>query len=324
MIITEAPLPRKIGFGLMVHSEDTTEGILELLEKIYRPEHCYIIHFDLKTPRESIEKFTKTYPEIKITEKSYDIEWGSFNMVRAQLELQKVECDYEHFVYLDGSSYPMRPMKYIEDDINNIPIGYNIVFSNDPGYGSEIPTCKEGSPTMQACSRSGARCIDAECTKYSDTPLNGPIYKGPQWSILSKPFITYLKSRPDWVEEWIAYFEWNYMIADEAFFPTLMMNSPFSNHHFLFKQDWLRTVWLDCKSEHTQMSSIGYSPCLLGLEDYEPHLKTSTALFLRKVKVGSKLKTKLFESFQPPTIATKHINLKTKFTNGPLGGQQYK
>ena len=296
----EEGLSRKLGFGLMTYSEESVNGIMELMDKIYSEEHCFMMHFDKKTPQHSVELFVEKYPTVKLTKERFDISWGSFALVRAQLELAQIECDYDHLVYLDGMSYPMRPISHITRELAKIPRGHSIVFSNDPGYGSTIPTCKQGSPTLQACSRSFATCMDPECTKYTNTPGNGPIYKGPQWSILSRDFIKYMFNNRKMLDEWMQFFDSSYMISDEAFFPTLLMNSPFRNHHFLFQQDWMRTVWLDCRTEHTELSSIGWSPCLLGLKDYEPHLQASTSLFTRKIKVGSDLKMKIFEKYKEP------------------------
>ena len=299
---SQLPNQRKIGFALMTYSEESVDGIIELMDKIYSDKHCYIMHFDTKTPLESIKKFKSLFPSVKMTKNQIDVQWGSFSLVRAQLELAMVDCDYSHLIYLDGASFPMQPLENIEKEISKIPVDHSIVFSNDPGYGSIIPTCKEGSPTMQACSRSSARCTDAECTKYTLTPDGGPIYKGPQWSILSKSFIDYFKMEKQWLHNWISFFDSSYMIADEAFFQTLFMNSPYKDTRYLFKQDWMRTVWLDCKTEHTQLSEMGWSPCLLGLNDFDPHLKNSTSLFVRKLRVGAALKKKLFEKYDFPEL----------------------
>eukprot|EP00835_Amoeboradix_gromovi_P004458 NODE_348_length_10403_cov_0.608210.p3 type:complete len:329 gc:universal NODE_348_length_10403_cov_0.608210:6505-5519(-) len=290
----------KIGFAMLAYSEESINGVLELLDKIYNREHCYVMHFDKKTPLESIKKFKRLYPQILETKKQYDISWGQFSLVHAQIELARVDCEFDHLVYLDGATFPLRPLNQIENAIRAIPLNHSIVFSNDSGYGSNIPTCKQDSPTIQACSRSEATCMDDECTKYTMTPQNGPIYKGPQWSILSKPFINYFLKEEKWLNEWIQFFENSYIISDEAFFQSLHMNSPFRSNNFLFSQDWMRTVWLDCKTEHTEMSIIGWSPCLLGLDDYVPHLKDSTSLFARKIRAGSNLKSKIFEIYGNP------------------------
>eukprot|EP00834_Sanchytrium_tribonematis_P002698 NODE_89_length_21781_cov_0.895836.p7 type:complete len:326 gc:universal NODE_89_length_21781_cov_0.895836:1062-85(-) len=286
----------KLAFGLLAHDEESIVGLMELLDQIYTKEHVYMVHFDLKAPSESIKHFESKYPDIIQTKTRFDVQWGSFSMCRAQLELAMMDMDYDHLVYLDGHSFVMKPFLEIELDLLKIPLRDSIVLSNDPGYGSLIPTCKEGSPTMQACSRSSARCLDAECKKYSDTPNNAPLFKGPQWSILSKAFIDYMKSQKHWLDEWIHFFDTNYIIPDEAFYATLLLDSPFKDDRFLYDQDWLRTVWLDCKSEHTDYSRIGYSPCFLGLNDYEPHLKGSTSLFVRKIRPGNELRKKLLNS----------------------------
>ena len=290
---------RKYGFGLLVYSDETVNGIIELLEKIYSDQHCYIIHFDSKTPLRSIELFTSLYPDIKQTKQQYDIEWGSFEIVKAELEMlfTDIQCDYDHFMFLDGASYPLQPLHMIEKELNRIPIMNSVLFSNDPGYGSRIPTCKKDSPTLSECDRTEARCVDETCTQYTTTPYHGPVYKGPQWVILSRAFINFLKIEKDLVDQWIDFFEWHSRIPDESFFQTIFMNSVFRDYDFLYKEDWIKTVWKDCKSGNTLFSEMGWSPCPLGVLDYDFHLENSTALFTRKIEPGSDLKAMIFDRY---------------------------
>eukprot|EP00835_Amoeboradix_gromovi_P005787 NODE_584_length_6418_cov_0.079601.p2 type:complete len:326 gc:universal NODE_584_length_6418_cov_0.079601:222-1199(+) len=297
LIVIETPRTRKIGFGLMTYSEESVGGAIELLEKIYSEHNCFIMHFDQKTPVKSIIKFIKLYPKVHVTPNQYSIEWGSFAIVRAQLDIARINCEYDHLIYLDGSSYPLRPLKDLEKQIHSIPINYNIVFGRDDADRS-MPSCKKDSPSAYACGRSGARCMDSECTKYTNTPNNGPLYNGPQWIILSKQFVNYLfTNETDYLDPWINFFESQYNISDEAFFQTLLLNSPLDKFYFAFKVEWMLTVWKDCRSEFNSRSVVGYSPCTLGLNDFEPHIKDSKALFVRKIPYNSPLKLKISESY---------------------------
>jgi hypothetical protein len=287
---SEVEQPTKLAFGILVHSEKSVKGAMELMEVLYPSNHCFYIHFDEATPTFMVELFKEKYPFVEVA-KSYRVKWGKFTMVEAQLALLKLSnnCHFEKFVFLDGKTYPLKNLLEIELAFSNIPKDASMVYSNDPGYGTDIPTCVEGSEVYHACSRTPARCMNSDCSKYDITPNHAPLYKGPQWSVLSKGFIQYLFNQEVWRNNWIGFFN-KTMIPDESFFQSLLMDSPYRDKRYLMEEDWLQTVWKNCKTYITPRSKIGYSPCTLGAKDYRPHLQHSKSIFVRKINPGDALK----------------------------------
>ena len=281
----------KLAFAVMVHNENTVEGAIELMDILYPSDHCFLIHFDKNTPIASMNQFLKLFPFVLVA-KSFNVEWGKYSMIEAELELLKVsrQCEYDHLMFMDGQTFPLKRTLEIELQLQQIPKSNSIVFSRIPEYGTDIPTCKIGSPTKHACARTLARCEDVECTTFTRTPHNAPLYKGPQWSVLSTKFIAYMLSNDEWLSEWNEFFEQTVM-PDEQYFQTLLMDSPFKDNKSLLEEDWMKTVWKDCKTYVTTRSKRGYSPCTLGIKDYSVHLEKSKSLFARKIRAGDQLKS---------------------------------
>ncbi len=285
----------KLAFAFMVHSEETVQGVIEMMEVLYPSDHCFLVHFDKKTPAQSIATLTKKYP-VLLMAKQFDIEWGKFSMIEAELELLQVsqQCEYDHILFLDGKTFPMKGLFEIELQFQSIPKRSSIVFSTDPSYGTNIPTCLENSPTHHACARTRAKCINDDCTQYSSTPNHAPLFKGPQWTILSSLFVNHMLNETEWLQDW-KYFFTDTTMPDESFFQSVLMDSKFNKDIYLFKEDWLKVVWKDCKTHFDQRSKKGYSPCTLGVKDCVPHLLDSNAAFVRKINPGDQLKSLLME-----------------------------
>eukprot|EP00835_Amoeboradix_gromovi_P000610 NODE_22_length_38364_cov_0.248661.p13 type:complete len:330 gc:universal NODE_22_length_38364_cov_0.248661:4439-5428(+) len=286
----------RLAFAILVHNKDTVEGAIELMDVLYPSKHCFIIHFDKNTPKGSVQEFLKLYP-FAIVAPQHNVEWGKFSMIEAELDLLKEssKCVFDHLLFLDGKSFPLKSLKEIENQFLKIPKESSIVFSNKASYGTDIPTCRRNSPTFHACARTSSRCLNEDCTKYKNTPNNAPIYKGPQWTVLSSSFINHLLSHEAWLLSWKNFFARTVM-PDESFFQTVLMDSPFSPKKQILEQDWLQTVWKDCRTYSTQRSKRGFSPCTLGLNDYGPHLKDSKSIFIRKISAGDPLKSTIMHN----------------------------
>ena len=285
----------KLAFALLVHDDDTINGAMELMDILYPSDHCFLVHFDKKAPTASVKNFLKLYPFVLVS-KQFSVQWGKYSMVEAELELLSMsrQCEYDHLLFMDGNTYPLRRLLEIELLMKQIPRENSVVFSNIPEYGTDVPTCKSHSPTHHACSRTGARCSDFSCNNYTTTPNHAPLYKGPQWSILSSEFVQHLLSEKIWLNRWSSFFQQT-MMPDESYFQTLLMDSPFKEKKSLLEEDWLKTVWKECNTYQSRKSKIGYSPCTLGIKDYSVHLEHSKSLFVRKIRAGDQLKSVILQ-----------------------------
>ena len=294
----------KIAFGLMAHNQRTVFGLMELVDAIYSKEHLYVIHIDEKVEPHLHSAVVNQFfnvPNIIVVLKRHSVDWGGFSIVKAELELltqavilaEVQGYSFDYFFFADGATYPLVKRKEWESEIASWPVGSNIVFSNNyTDYGLDKPTCyyfSIGDP----CGRTPGRCIDDECTSYTNTPQNMPIYKGYQWVFLSREFVNYLYSHIEWFDEWIRFFE-NTWVPDESFFQTLLLSSPLNNTRFQAKGDMMYTNWGEC--HHYKNPRPWGSPCFSGLKDL-PHLKKSKALFHRKFLPSEPLKYDLREQF---------------------------
>ena len=271
----------KIAFAFLVHNEETLQGFQQFLTNYYSSNHHYFIHFDKK-----LEKVEFPLPNVHVVEQQVNAKWGKYSLLYSELLLLKASTNYRYnFLYfMDGMTVPIRPLKDLEDYLQNLNPDSCAIFDRKP-----FPACRYD---RSACKRTKAKCIDKECTQYDLTPNNAPVYKFSQWVMLSRPFIDHLFSEAKWFADWIDFFK-HTSIPDESFFQTLLMDSPFNETQVY--ENPMYTRWTDCQKYPTRKG--GKSPCwLLGADHME--VVTSDKWFVRKLGMQSELREILYEEIQ--------------------------
>ncbi|KAK7077132.1 hypothetical protein SK128_007441 [Halocaridina rubra] len=110
-------IPVRLGFVIMAHKDPP--AVMQLLGLIYRPQHSYVIHVDARQSeiRNTLTSLlAKLMPgasniRVLVASRSFVASWGSFNIVRAELEsfeelLRMAPWDFG--VKLSGADMPIR------------------------------------------------------------------------------------------------------------------------------------------------------------------------------------------------------------------------
>lgn len=101
----------RLAYMLLVH--ENFDQTVRLLEAIYHPDNWYMIHVDHKVPtiKASLVKYSQSFSNIFVLEKSFDIGWGGPEMVFATLEgmfgLLDVSKKWDFIINLSTKDYPL-------------------------------------------------------------------------------------------------------------------------------------------------------------------------------------------------------------------------
>lgn len=235
----------RIAFIMLCHTEP--EQIRRLLKKLeeFRCADVYI-HVDLKHPevREQIKENERVY--ILPEGKSFRIEWGGINIVKATLELiREVKTsskEYDYIWLISGQDYPIVPVKEIERRLEeNRGTNYIDVMSlDDPRYNwyrklYEVPYPKwinKDSVPIKVFKRAyklltGGYSHTFRCFQ-KQKPFEGELAFGSQWWALTRDAAYEVLDYSDEHPEILDYYR-NIIIPDESFFQTVFMMGTYSD-----------------------------------------------------------------------------------------------
>ncbi|XP_064108607.1 LOW QUALITY PROTEIN: uncharacterized protein LOC135216986 [Macrobrachium nipponense] len=240
-------IPVRLGFVILAHKDPPS--VMQLLSLIYRPHHYYAIHVDARQTeiRDTLTSLIATVlpgaTNIRILppSRSFVASWGSFNIVRAELEsfeelLRMGPWDFG--VKLSGADMPIRDV----DDLSAALAPYRGV-SFVPLFGQRNDDMKAEQGLVwdvwHGCegyvynvSRGGGQPFPEEI----------PIYTGSQWSIMARNLWDYavtFSERSNIINRWHYHLQTS-IIPDESYFPTVAMNSPFASNCRPLGFHWLK------------------------------------------------------------------------------------
>jgi hypothetical protein len=220
----------KIAYLMLLHKDPRL--LKKAIETLSSEDCGFFIHIDRKS---DIRGFSVIRGDnISFCKQRIPVCWGQFSQIDATLLLVRQALgsskDYDYFVFLQGSSYPLRSGAYIRRfleenrgwefmDLVKMPApGYPLSKINRLLYPSDMPVRRFAA---RALAKLGLAQRDYR--KY----LKGlEAYSGNAWWALSRNACQYLAefvtSNPH-VEE---YFR-KTLVPDESFFHTILGNSPF-------------------------------------------------------------------------------------------------
>ena len=232
----------KIAYLILAH-----KNILQLEKLINTLDNDFsdfYIHIDKKT--EVYSKIEKPNVIYLSDEERQDITWGSFEMVKATLNLinkcLKASVLYDYVILLSGQDFPVKSNTYIESFFE---------FGNKSNY---IDFLKEDNPYIAQFDKRNnliyphwmfkrnlfVRCIKKLYIFFTggpnytfpmlkkNKPFDYKLYYGSQWWALSGKCLNWMMEFLDDHPQFISYFETS-LIPDESFFQTLFMLSPYAN-----------------------------------------------------------------------------------------------
>ncbi|XP_071515718.1 uncharacterized protein [Panulirus ornatus] len=242
-----ALIPVRLGFIILAHKDPP--AVMQLLELIYRPQYHYVIHVDHRqadtrtTLTALLAKRMPAATNIRIlpASRSFVASWGSFNIVRAELEsfeeLLRMGV-WDHAVKLSGADLPLRDVDDLSAalapyrGVSFVPLlgNRNKNMDSDQGLVWDVWHGCEGF--VYNVTRGGGQPYPEEI----------PIYTGSQWSIMSRDLVDYALTpsrRSDVLNRWHFHLQTS-IIPDESYFPTVTMNSPYVNQSRPLGFHWLK------------------------------------------------------------------------------------
>lgn len=271
--------------AILVTAYKKVNQLIRLIEALNDDDFEFYIHIDKKSSiaEADIERL-RTIKQVKLIDKVYDINWGSYNHLKAFLYLAQQAVKDHKVSYLHavtGQDYPIKSAKQIKEffelnkgkeylDNSPFPVkGWpgggldRIVYHNL--YDKLNPSSKYQGKLIKLLID-----IQKAFSIKRKLPVNmSSLYGGSTYWTLTRECISYVFDYMDANPTFAKMFE-NSFCAEEIFFQTIVMNSPFKdkviNNH-------LRYINWEYKN--------GSMPAILDNDDFDGIIKTD-AIFARK------------------------------------------
>lgn len=224
----------KHAFLILAHKDD--ENFRTLLSILDNPKNDLFVHMDIKNQNykkadiEGVIKHGKIYHT-----KRFNVQWGSYSMVKAELELLKKSTktgQYEYYHLLSGDDLPIKPISYIHKFFyENSGKEFVGMVKNESKYKFRVSRYyffqdKLGRAPEKALNiwRKADRYSSIIAQKISFTRNKSlDLWYGSQWFSITDAFARYVLSQKRWINK---HFKYTY-IPDELFIQTLLSKSPF-------------------------------------------------------------------------------------------------
>lgn len=251
---------------------------LDRLVKTLADDHTNIfIHIDKKVPLTELPKYDFYHTErVEVLKERFSIQWGGFCMIRATLTLMKAAASKTkdgYFILISGQDFPLKSNKFIYDHlhqgdraeyITNWPIPY------EKWSGGGLSRIRYFWFVDQiGFKASKLLYYFQKISKMRRTyvPAQLPV-GGSQWWCLTYNCVEYIL---EFVASNSAYkiFFKHTLIADEMFFQTIVLNSPF------------KASVVNNNLRHVEFDGLNTHPNVLGAKDLSS-LMASENLWARK------------------------------------------
>ena len=289
----------KHGFLLMTHFPP--EMLSKQIKRMQSEDHYFFIHYDKKI---NIDENDPYYLELKaqknviFAEQRHLVNWGSIGGVNAILELLKAAMKYKDIGYLhvfSGLCLPVKPLDYIHEYFRKNNGKQFIDHGIMPEYSKEHSFTKQRvdkyhlhlyyDPRSPKIKDVTLKYVNSAFRKlqrglkligiYRRYPSRFPtLYAGKTWWSMTFDACAYIMDFVDKNPDFLHFFKY-VQLADEVFFQTIIMSSPFTanvvNDNVRF-QDFT--------------NAVGYANTLT--MEHAEGLKGENVLFARKFDKQSK------------------------------------
>jgi len=228
----------KIAYLILVHR--LPKQFIRLFKAIYDPKNHYLIHLDKGADRElheEVEEFINDFPNTYLLE-SESVVWGGYSMVHVELSWIKYlinkALDWDFFINLSGQDYPLKS----QEDINEF-----LAKNRNNSFLKVDNQLEERPDTMNRIEN----FFTDDGNTVSEKPNSKRVYLkdvipyiGGQWMILTRKCCDFICNSGE--SQKFEDFYLNTLIADEAFFQTLLMNSSFDGK--IINNDKRAIIWV--------------------------------------------------------------------------------
>lgn len=241
-----------------------------LFKSIYNHENIYAIHVDRRAPpivHQEVAQNIKHYPNAFLI-KSEVTTWGGYSMVDVMLkgmdELLHRSDDWQFFINLSGHDFPLHNQESIIRILSNY-LGCN--FLNIEDQRRERPSTLHRLQHFVPSAAIGKPITRRTLRPF--LPQTVP-YVSSQWMILARDFCKFVTESTE--VERIKNFYRNTLVAEEGFFPTVMMNTSYEGG--IVKDSKREVDWI-------MFGNVRLHNRIFTLNDAN-RLMRSTCLFARK------------------------------------------
>ena len=102
-----------IAYSILAYTD--LEMLERLLRSIYRPEHVFCVHVDIKSKRDyfrAVESIVNCFPNVFLAPKRVDVKWGNFSVIEPDLICMKAlwnrDKKWKYFINLTGQEFPLK------------------------------------------------------------------------------------------------------------------------------------------------------------------------------------------------------------------------
>jgi hypothetical protein len=259
----------------LIHAHKDLAQINTLVEQLRDDEFVIYVNLDRKSAIDPAQ----LHPGARLVDQRIDVLWGGFSQVEATLNsLRQIVRDVPQFdkvVFLSAQDFPLLPNAGLKQELARVA-GRELIDSN-PIRAGGWPVAfryqyfyREGSGRVQRLACSLVNRALRMCNITRRLPRGLAPYGGSQWWALSRPCLLAVLDRVE-REPDISRFFRTVLCADELFFQTLVMNSPF--HDKVLPHNFRYIQWPEQGSRN---------PKVLQEADFE-RIRASDAHFCRKL-----------------------------------------
>ncbi len=202
------------------------------LDRLIEALDGYGISFHIHVDKKAGQVYQPKKENVTVIPGQIDIHWGGFSMVEATLALLGYGVEHspgaDYFVLISGVDYPVRPRQFLSEqlekgkeyiDIAPVPIPYKPSDRYEYYYFDyERRNLKHYNPKF----------LIEVLLKKLHVKRKAPfkVYAGAQWFALTAKCVRYILRTVEEDKRYVKFFR-RTLVPDEAFFQTIVGNSPF-------------------------------------------------------------------------------------------------
>ena len=216
----------KICYLILAHNN--FRHLDRLINALDGTDCTFFIHLDKKV----VQKYFPQYNNVEVIPERTDINWGGFNMVEATLALMKRGLEYspgaDYYVLISGVDYPIRSKEFLHQqlekgkeyiDIAPVPVPFKPIERYGYYYFDyDRRNLKHYNPKFLA------EVLLKKLKIKRKAPFR--VYAGTQWFALTRECVQYILTTVREDKRYTDFFH-HTLVPDEAFFQTIIGNSPF-------------------------------------------------------------------------------------------------
>lgn len=216
----------KICYLILAHNN--FRHLDRLIDALADTDSFFYIHIDKKTA----DTYIPSQENVYIIPERIDINWGGFTMIGATLALMKYAMEHtpdaDYYALISGVDYPVRPKEFLYNllekgkeyiDIAPVPVPFKPAERYEYYYFDyDRRNLKHYNPKFLA------EVLLKKLRIKKKAPFK--IFAGTQWFALTQACIRYILETIEKDKRYVDFFR-HTLVPDEAFFQTIIGNSPF-------------------------------------------------------------------------------------------------